>query len=192
MNVWRPTFNSGTIRLPSAGTLARTLRGRALPASAMGSLAHRSTRTGVSLNTGKRYKELSPTAIQIDAIPGRPTPTSLRGFHKGPHNSACTRWCGLSVIKAHAVGIKAPQIGAQQWAGVPTSGAGPGDLKSNCDRCVHGAVSFMHVIQERRGCVPRTSTRRPADGPTPLSSAHRAALMCGQDRARPAWPQGAR
>ena len=34
--------------------------------------------------------------------------------------------------------------------------------------------------QERRGCVPRTSTRRPADGPTPLSSAHRAALMCGR------------
>ena len=29
----------------------------------------------VSSNTGKRYTESSPTAIQIDAIPGRRTPT---------------------------------------------------------------------------------------------------------------------
>ena len=74
-----------------------------------------------------------------------------------------------------------------RWKAVTTVGylAHPETLKHR--PCRSHAVNvtmpcrLLHARdQERRGCVRRTSTRRPADGPTPLSSAHRAELMCGR------------
>ena len=68
-----------------------------------------------------------------------------------------------SVIKAHGVGIKARQFGAQQWRGVPASGVGPGDLKSNsgvCERSLGAARSIDPVFYPDSSGVTQVDKRR--------------------------------